>query len=84
MTSERDDYDSPWKIALERYFRNFMRFFFPAAHDEIDWSQELVFLDKELQAVAEGGILGRRHLDKLVRVTRLGGEEDRVYVPNLL
>jgi hypothetical protein len=80
MASERDDYDSPWKIALERYFRDFMRFFFPAAHDEIDWSQELAFLDQELQAVAEDGILGRRHLDKLVRVMRLGGDQRRIYV----
>jgi hypothetical protein len=24
-----DDYDSPWKTALERYFPEFMAFFFP-------------------------------------------------------
>ena len=29
-----DAYDSPWKDVLERYFAEFMAFFFPAAHAE--------------------------------------------------
>ncbi len=36
-----DDYDSPWKEAIERYFSDFMLFFFPYAHSEIDWGQPL-------------------------------------------
>jgi hypothetical protein len=28
----RDDYDSPWKEALERYFPVFLAWFFPAAY----------------------------------------------------
>ena len=31
------DYDSPWKTVLERYFPDFLLFFFPAAHAGIDW-----------------------------------------------
>ncbi|MEY4209528.1 MAG: hypothetical protein RLZZ20_2680, partial [Pseudomonadota bacterium] len=27
-----DDYDSPWKEAIERYFPDFMHFYFPAAY----------------------------------------------------
>ena len=34
---------------LERYFPEFMAFFFPEAHQEIDWETEYLFLDKELQ-----------------------------------
>ena len=31
-----DDYDSPWKEAITRYFPEFMAFYFPLAHGEID------------------------------------------------
>jgi hypothetical protein len=33
-----DDYDSPWKDALTRYFPEFMSFYFPEAHRQIDWA----------------------------------------------
>ena len=29
MSIQPTDYDSPWKEALERYFQEFMAFFFP-------------------------------------------------------
>ena len=32
------DYDSPWKEALDVYFRAFLAFFYPLIHDDIDWS----------------------------------------------
>jgi hypothetical protein len=31
--------DSPWKVALEKYFPAFMAFFFPQAHADIDWER---------------------------------------------
>ena len=74
------DYDSPWKTALERYFPQFMAFFFPEAHAGINWSQGHTFLDKELQKVARDAELGRRFADKLVRVRGLDGQDDRVLV----
>jgi hypothetical protein len=70
-----DDYDSPWKEVLERYFEDFMAFFFPAAHADIDWSKEHEFLDKELQKVVREAELGRRLVDKLVKVWRKDGGE---------
>ncbi|WP_200383189.1 hypothetical protein [Thiococcus pfennigii] len=45
------DYDSPWKTVLERYFAEFLAFFFPEAHAGIDWTQGYTLLDKELQKV---------------------------------
>ncbi len=73
-----DDYDSPWKEAIERFFADFMAFYFPEAHAQIDWTQPLVFLDQELRAAVRDAELGKRVVDKLVRVTRRGGGEARL------
>ncbi|MEK6737891.1 MAG: hypothetical protein AABY74_04415 [Planctomycetota bacterium] len=44
QTAQRPQYDSPWKQAIEAYFPDFMRFFFPGIYDEIDWNKEPVLL----------------------------------------
>jgi len=75
-----DDYDSPWKEAVEHYFPEFMAFYFPDAYAEIDWSKEHVFLDQELRAVVQDAELGKRFVDKLVRVTLLNGDENWIYI----
>ncbi|MCI0460886.1 MAG: hypothetical protein L0Z62_28390 [Gemmataceae bacterium] len=69
------DYDSPWKEALDLYFAQFLAFFFPQAHAEIDWARGYESLDKELQQVAPGGETGRRLVDKLVKVWLKDGRE---------
>ncbi|MEY6434311.1 cytosolic protein, partial [Thioalkalicoccus limnaeus] len=74
------DYDSPWKTVLERYFAEFLAFFFPEAHAGIDWTQGYTLLDKELQKVVRDAKLGRRWADSLVRVTGTDGQEDWVLV----
>jgi len=51
MVRRRTDYDSPWKEIIERYFPDFMGFFFPQIQAQIDWSKGYEFLDKELQKV---------------------------------
>ena len=35
--AEQQDYDSPWKDILDLQFEEFMAFFFPTAHAQIDW-----------------------------------------------
>jgi hypothetical protein len=35
--------DTPWKQILEGYFPQFMAFFFPEAHSEIDWRKGFDF-----------------------------------------
>ncbi len=45
------DCDSPWKNVLERYFPEFLAFFFPAAYAGIDWSQGYTFR----QGATKGG-----------------------------
>lgn len=75
-----DDYDSPWKEAVERCFPEFMAFYFPEAHAQIDWAQGYAFLDQELRAVVQDAELGKRFVDKLVRVRRFSGAEDWIYI----
>ena len=76
----REQYDSPWKEAVEHYFPEFMEFYFPNAHSEIDWPKDYIFLDKELRAVVQDAELGTRFVDKLVRVSMLNGDESWIYI----
>ena len=49
-TPNPDDYDSPWKIALDNYLEEFIDFYFPQVSQQIDWNFEPKSLDNELQA----------------------------------
>ncbi len=80
MSQNATEFDSPWKDVIERYFEDFIAFFFPQAHGEIDWTRDYEFLDKELQQVVRDAELGRRLADKLVKVWRIGGEEAWVLI----
>jgi len=80
METVNDNYDSPWKEAVEHYFPEFIGFYFPEAYAQIDWSKEHVFLDQELRAVVQDAELGKRFVDKLVRVTLLNGDEKWIYI----
>ena len=80
METFNDNYDSPWKEAVEHYFPEFMTFYFPEAYAQIDWSKEPIFLDQELRAVVQDAELGKRFVDKLVRVTLLNGDEKWIYI----
>lgn len=66
---------APWKELLDRYFEAFVAFFFPAAHAQIDWARGFEFLDKELQKITADAALGRRAVDKLVKVWLKSGQE---------
>ncbi|MFN8488474.1 MAG: DUF4351 domain-containing protein [Caldilineaceae bacterium] len=74
------DYDSPWKEIIEDFFEDFMAFFFPEAHTQIDWSQPAEFLDKELQKITADAAIGRRTVDKLAKVWLKDGGEAWVLV----
>jgi len=80
MSELQTEYDTPWKDAIESYFEEFIAFFFPQAHGDIDWRQGYEFLDKELQQVVRDAELGKRLVDKLVKIYRTGGEETWVLV----
>ena len=75
-----DDYDSPWKEAVESYFPEFIAFYFPEASQQIDWTRGHVFLDQELRAVVQDAELGKRFVDKLAKVALRDGSERWMYV----
>ena len=75
-----DDYDSPWKGAVEHAFPEFIAFYFPDTHRQIDWTRGHTFLDKELQQITHDAPTGRRHVDKLASVCRPSGEQEWVCV----
>ena len=75
-----DDYDSPWKEAVESYFPEFIEFYFPDASQQIAWARGYQFLDQELRAVVQDAELGKRFVDKLAKVALRDGSERWVYV----
>ncbi len=75
MAEQRADFDSPWKEVIEDYFNDFLSFFFPHIHADVDWAKGYEFLDTELQQVVRDAELGKRFADKLVKVWRLDGQE---------
>ncbi len=75
-----DDYDNPWKTAIDGYLPEFMAFYFPQANAHIDWAQGYESLDNELPSLVRDGELGNRYADKLVKVTTVDGKQDIVYV----
>jgi hypothetical protein len=77
---QSDQYDSPWKDALDRYFKAFMALLFPDAHADIDWSHPPLFHDKELSKVVRDARVGKGTVDKVAKVRRLSGEEAWVIV----
>lgn len=70
-----NDFDSPWKEALDVFFEAFLKFLFPSIHEQIDWSRGHTPLDKEFQQVVREAELGRRFVDKLVQVWIKKGDE---------
>jgi hypothetical protein len=74
------DYDSPWKEALDAYFEAFLALLFPQVHAQIDWSRGYESLDKEFQQVVREAEVGRRYVDKLVKVWTKDGIERWVLI----
>ena len=77
---KKDEYDSPWKDAIEHAFPEFMAFFFPAACAQINWVRGHEFKNIELRQVVRDAKLGKRFADALVRVTLVNGEERWIYI----
>ena len=67
--------DSAWKDILDQLFPEFLEFFFPEIHRDIDWSRGEELLDKELQPLLLDAEIGGQVVDKLVKVYLLDGPE---------
>ncbi len=70
-----DDFDSPWKDALQRFLHPFLEFFFPYIAADIDWSRGYESLDKEFQQIIRRAKLGKTLADKLFKVWLRDGSE---------
>jgi hypothetical protein len=66
------DADSPWKEAMERDFPAFVAFFFPPAGADIDFALDYEALDTELRKLTADAKVGKRQVDKLLKVHRRG------------
>ena len=67
--------DSAWKDLISVWFPEFMVFFYPELAEKIDWSAGYETLDKELQMISTQAMLGKRFVDKLMKVKSRQGEE---------
>ncbi len=75
-----NEFDGPWKVALEIYLRPFLGLCFPAVHDLVDWTHAPIFLDTELQALGLEYGYGVRAVDRLVRVRLADGRFEWLFI----
>lgn len=76
----RTNYDTPWKLIIEKYFQLLLEFLFPHIANEIDWTKPHQDLDKELLAIQKNAKVGNKISDKLIKVFKKTGEEAWVIV----
>jgi hypothetical protein len=70
-----DEFDSPWKNALQLYLQAFLKLFYPYSATEIDWQRGHESLDKEMQKIARRAKVGELLADKLFKVWLDNGSE---------
>jgi hypothetical protein len=70
-----DDFDSPWKLALEIFLQPLIELCFPQIAAAIDWKRGWTFMDTELQAILRDAATGRQYVDKLIKVYLHDGQE---------
>ena len=76
-TSSRSNSDGAWKAIILLYFEEFVAFFLPSLHEQIDYSIPPEFLDKEMEDVhGRFGLTKRRITDKLVKVHLKSGASE--------
>ncbi|MGB6976916.1 MAG: hypothetical protein WBE18_05640 [Gammaproteobacteria bacterium] len=63
--------DSAWKDVIDAYFPEFMNFFYPTLAEKINWAAGYEALDKELQTLSSKSKIGKRYVDKLMRMQLL-------------
>ena len=70
--------DSAWKDILDVYIKECMEFFYPKINKKIDWSLGYEILDKELQSITTEAMIGKRFVDKLIKVKSIDGAEQAI------
>ncbi|BBE09851.1 Uncharacterized protein MCB1EB_1690 [Mycoavidus cysteinexigens] len=73
ISTPRSHADEAWKSALDVYFREFMQFFYQEIAAQIAWDAQYQTLDKELQSLSVKSQVGKKLVDKLLRVRLKSG-----------
>ncbi len=68
------DFDGTWKAIITEFFEDFMAFFLPDIHAQIDYAASFEFLEQELYHIMETFGYTKRITDKLVQVQLKTGE----------
>ena len=70
-----DEFDSPWKQALDVLLEPCFLLLFPRVHAIIDWSRGWEALDQELLRITGEGATSANRVDRLVKVYLIDGGE---------
>jgi hypothetical protein len=74
------DMDSGWKDVIEDFTEDFFRFYLPEMHQEIDFSQGVKFLDRELNEILSDSDNVRREADRLLEVRLKDGRREWILI----
>ncbi len=67
--------DEAWKEVLKKYFKDFVELCWYKIFDKIDWSQGYEFLEQEFYAISKKEEIGKRIIDKLIKIYLKDGQE---------
>jgi len=73
-------FDEAWKKIIERLFPYFLEFFVPELYNDVDFSYEPSFLDKEMEQLSKESVKGAKYVDKLVKIYLKDGSEQWILV----
>ncbi|MDJ0841545.1 MAG: hypothetical protein QNK37_33870 [Acidobacteriota bacterium] len=68
------EYDSPWKTILDHLLYHCLQMINHDLFNDIDWTVDPIFLDKELNKIAPKHKVGNRFVDKLFQIQMKNGE----------
>ncbi|MEN9865048.1 MAG: hypothetical protein RL748_638 [Pseudomonadota bacterium] len=81
MSSHPDSSElCPWHAVIEACFAEFMQFYFPLAHGEINWEQPVRFLQEEMGVIQQQLPLNEAPLQCLVQVSLHSGQLCQIYI----
>jgi hypothetical protein len=68
------DFDGAWKDIIEMFLPEFIAFFLPKLHEEIDYDVEPTYLEQELQHILETKGYKKKTTDKLIKMGLKNGK----------
>ncbi len=77
--AREQEFDGPWKHALEGRLDLFLGLFLADLHEIVDWTRDHLALDQELQKLMPESATGVRRVDKLFKASRKGTGDSRFF-----